>query len=206
MFRKTFLLAVVFISVIFAFNIYAKSKKVNSDGLQRGDKMIDFGMKYLDVKTGQLGEETIWLGNFVGSGSRKYPKKLVLLNFYATWCVPCIKEFSFLQAMYQKYSQKGLMVLSVNFRTGGEAFEDALKISAGLIKKNKMTYPVLFDRFTNRNQTYYMGDKAILPCLLLIDEDGYIIEKFTGEGSKDLKYIESVIKKGLGIKRKSLSI
>lgn len=206
MVKKFFLLVIVFISVFCVFHISAQSRKAKSEGLQRGDKMIDFGMKYLDVKTGQLGEETIWLGNFVGSGSRKNPKKLVLLNFYATWCKPCIKEFSFLQAMYQKYSKKGLMVLSVNFRTGGEAFEDALKISAGLVKKYNMTYPVLFDRFTNRNQTYYMGDKAVLPCLLLIDEDGIIIEKFTGEGSADLKYIEAVIKKGLGIKRKSLSI
>jgi len=90
------------------------------------------------------------------------------------------------------------MVLSVNFRTESEKFEGTFDESLKIIKKNNVKYPVLFDRFTNRNQLIYMGSKAVLPCLIIIDSEGKILEKFQGEQSHDLKKIEDVIKNAIG--------
>jgi thiol-disulfide isomerase/thioredoxin len=190
MFRKSFLLLII---VILSAGLFADGKT----GLKTGDKIVDFGMRKANVEKGKL-SGLIWLGDYVGKKDVKDPKKVLVLNFFANWCVPCIKEMPFLQKMYDKYNKKGLMVLSVNFRTESEKFDPTFIKSLEIIKKNEIKYPVLFDRFTNRNQLIYLGDKAVLPCLIVIDSKGVIIEKFQGEGSHDLKKIEGVIKKAIG--------
>jgi len=190
MFRKSFLLLII---VILSVSLFADEKT----GLKPGDKVVDFGMRKANVEKGKL-SGLIWLGDYVGKKDVKEQKKVLVLNFFANWCVPCIKEMPFLQKMYDKYNKKGLMVLSVNFRTESEKFDPTFKKSIEIIKKNKIKYPVLFDRFTNRNQLIYLGDKAVLPCLIVINGKGEIIEKFQGEGSHDLKKIENVIKKAIG--------
>jgi len=190
MFRKSLLLLLM---VLISASLLADGKT----GLKTGDKIVDFGMRKANVEKGKL-SGLIWLGDYVGKKDVKEQKKVLVLNFFANWCVPCIKEMPFLQKMYDKYNKKGLMVLSVNFRTESEKFDPTFKKSIEIIKKNKIKYPVLFDRFTNRNQLIYLGDKAVLPCLIVINGKGEIIEKFQGEGSHDLKKIENVIKKAIG--------
>lgn len=189
-FRKIFLLTVL---IVMSFLLFADGKT----GLKKGDKIVDFGMRKVDVEKGKL-SGLVWLGDYVGTKDVKEQKKVLVLNFFANWCKPCIKEMPVLQDLYSKYEKKGLMVLSVNFRTDKEKFNDTFKKSIELLKKHKIKYPVLFDRFTNRNQLVYMGDKAVLPCLIVIDSKGVIIDKFQGEKSHDLKKIESVIEKAIG--------
>lgn len=173
------------------------SEEPKNEGLQKGDKMVDFGMRKADVEKGKL-SSLLWLGDYVGKKDAKELKKILVLNFFANWCAPCIAEMPVLQGLYEKYSEKGLMVLSVNFRTESEKFEATFEESIKIIKKNGVKYPVLFDRFTNRNQLIYLGSKAVLPCLIIIDKDGVILEKFQGEQSHDLKKIDDVIKKTIG--------
>lgn len=168
-----------------------------SEGLKKGDKIADFGMRAADIEKGKL-SGLVWLADFVGKKDSKDPKKLLVLNFFANWCAPCIAEMPVLQSLYDKYKDKGLMVLSVNFRTEAEKFDSTFAESLKIIKEKGIKYPVLFDRFTNRNQLIYLGSKAVLPCLIIIDKDGVIIEKFQGEQSHDLKKIEEIIKKGIG--------
>lgn len=183
-----------FLIVFTFFNLTGAEPK--SEGLKKGDKMVDFGMRSANIEKEKL-SSLIWLGDYVGK-KPKEKKKVLVLNFFANWCKPCIKEMPVLQKLYEKYSDKGLMVLSVNFRTESEKFDETFKESLKIIKKNGVKYPVLFDRFTNRNQLIYMGSKAVLPCLIIIDSNGTIIEKFQGEQSHDLKKIENVIKTAVG--------
>jgi peroxiredoxin len=63
--------------------------------------------------------------------------KVVLLNFWATWCPPCRKEMPDLEALYLKFKDQGLIVLAVSD-------EDAAKVSPFLAERN-ITYPVLLD-------------------------------------------------------------
>lgn len=185
-----FALSIIFFSILFA-------AEPENEGLKKGAKMVDFGMRKADVEKGKL-SALVWLSDFTGKKDSKEKKKLLVLNFFANWCVPCIKEMPVLQGLYEKYSGRGLMVLSVNFRTESEKFESTFEESLKVIKKNGVKYPVLFDRFTNRNQLIYMGSKAVLPCLIIINSDGKIVEKFQGEQSHDLKKIEDVIKREIG--------
>jgi len=189
MFKKSILLLVAILSL----TLLADEKT----GVKKGDDIVDFGMRKVDVQKGKL-SGLIWLGDYVGTKDVKEQKKVLVLNFFANWCKPCIKELPVLQNLYSKYKDKGLMVLSVNFRRDSEKFTDTFKKSVEILKEKKIKYPVLFDRFTNRNQLAYLGDKAVLPCLIVIDGKGKIIEKFQGEKSHDLKKIENVIKKAIG--------
>ena len=169
------------------------------EGLKKGDKIADFGMRSADIEKGKL-SGLVWIADFVGKKDSKDPKKLLVLNFFANWCAPCIAEMPVLQGLYDKYKDNGLMVLSVNFRTDAEKFDATFTESLKIIKEKGVKYPVLFDRFTNRNQLLYLGSKAVLPCLIIINSDGLIIEKFQGEQSHDLKKIEEVIRKALEVK------
>ncbi len=63
--------------------------------------------------------------------------KVVLVNFWATWCPPCRKEMPDLQALYDKYKDQGFLVLSISD-------EEAAKVSP-FIAERKISYPVLLD-------------------------------------------------------------
>ena len=192
---KPFNLLIILTFFLFSFVLF--SAEPSDEGLKKGDKIADFGMRSADIEKGKL-SGLVWIADYVGKKDSKDPKKLLVLNFFANWCAPCIAEMPVLQGLYNKYKDKGLMVLSVNFRTEAEKFDATFAESLKIIKEKGIKYPVLFDRFTNRNQLLYLGSKAVLPCLIIIDKDGVIIEKFQGEQSHDLKKIEEVIKKGIG--------
>jgi peroxiredoxin len=64
--------------------------------------------------------------------------KLVLLNFWASWCVPCREEMPAIERLYREFQNKGLVVLGVNVR---DKKEDAL----AFLQEHEVTYPVVFD-------------------------------------------------------------
>ena len=66
----------------------------------RSQQAIDFVLKDLEGKTIRLSEV--------------YEDQVVLIDFWATWCIPCIKELRQLQDIYDVYREKGLTVLSIN--------------------------------------------------------------------------------------------
>jgi peroxiredoxin len=63
--------------------------------------------------------------------------KVVLVNFWATWCPPCRKEMPDLQALYDRYKDQGFVVVSISD-------EEAAKVQP-FIAERKITYPVLLD-------------------------------------------------------------
>ena len=64
--------------------------------------------------------------------------KLVFLNFWATWCVPCREEMPAIERLYQEFKDRGLVVLAVNMK-------DIKKDALSFMKELKLTFPVLFD-------------------------------------------------------------
>jgi thiol-disulfide isomerase/thioredoxin len=63
--------------------------------------------------------------------------KVVLVNFWATWCPPCRKEMPDLQALYDKNREQGFIVLSISD-------EEAAKV-APFLAERKISYPVMLD-------------------------------------------------------------
>ncbi len=98
--------------------------------------------------------------------------KVVLLNFWATWCVPCQTEMPAIEALYQRYKDRGLEVVAVNLdrlsTAGVEAFLTEVKVS----------FPVVLDPSWSTAQAYRVVG---LPTSYLIDRSGRVVVREVGE-------------------------
>lgn len=100
----------------------------------------------------------------------QYRGKVVLVNFWATWCKPCTTEMPAMQTTYDKLRDKGFVVLAIN------ELEDDAKVREH-IKQHGHTFPVLMDRDNKvANQFGVFG----LPVSVFIDEKGVVQEYIKG--------------------------
>ncbi|RYG66066.1 TlpA family protein disulfide reductase [bacterium] len=114
-----------------------------------------------------------------------YKGKVVLLDFWATWCVPCIQALPEVKSAYNKYHARGLEVVGISLD------EDESALTA-FLKKQKMSWPQIFDGKgwkTPIAQTY--GVRAI-PFTLLIGRDGKVAAVNPPEGQ-----LEKAVQKAL---------
>ena len=100
----------------------------------------------------------------------QYRGKVVLLNFWATWCKPCTTEMPAMQTSYDRLRDKGLVVLAIN------ELEDTPKVVEH-IRAYGHTFPVLMDA-DNRVANLY--GVVGLPVSVFIDETGTIQEYIKG--------------------------
>jgi thiol-disulfide isomerase/thioredoxin len=107
--------------------------------------------------------------------------KVVLLDFWATWCTPCRSEIPRFIEWQQKYRDKGLVVLGVSM-------DDSTKDAANYAREMKMTYPVVM---ATSDVADSYGGVLGLPVNLLISRDGRIISKDVG--ATDLNALEKQI-------------
>jgi YD repeat-containing protein len=90
--------------------------------------------------------------------------KVVLLNFWATWCPPCRKEMPDLEALYERYNSKGLVVLGISD-------EEAAKIGP-FIRDRKISFPILLDPGRK------VSDKLVadgIPMSYVYDREGNLV-------------------------------
>ncbi len=90
--------------------------------------------------------------------------KVVLLNFWATWCPPCRKEMPDLQALYDKYKGQGFIVLSISD-------EEAAKVTP-FIQQHNITYPVILDPSRKVNDLFQVDG---IPKSFVYDRDGTLV-------------------------------
>lgn len=113
--------------------------------------------------------------------------KIVIVDFWATWCAPCKASFPTLQKIYQKYSSnKNVLILAVNTWekiTGEEKEKNVYKF----IKENNYSFTVLFDlEERNKSIAAQFGVEGI-PTKFIIDKEGNIQFKEVGfNGEKEM--------------------
>jgi len=90
--------------------------------------------------------------------------KVVLVNFWATWCPPCRKEMPDLQALYNKYKGDGLVVLSISD-------EETAKVTP-FIAERKITYPVLLDPGRKVNEAFVVEG---IPKSFVYNREGKLV-------------------------------
>ena len=90
--------------------------------------------------------------------------RVVMINFWATWCGPCRQEMPHLNSLYQKYKASGFVLLGVNV-------DDDTRNAAVVAAKLGVTFPVLLDTDKQVSRRY---DLATMPSTVLIDRDGKV--------------------------------
>jgi peroxiredoxin len=108
---------------------------------------------------------------------------VVMLNFWASWCGPCRQEMPLLDAMSQRYSAAGFVLLGVDVE---EDNTDAKKI----VKDLKITYPILFD---TENKVSKLYSVETMPTTVMIDKKGKI--RYINHGYKqgdETKYRDQI--------------
>jgi thiol-disulfide isomerase/thioredoxin len=107
-----------------------------------------------DIALGTLDGKKISLKDFRG--------KVVLLNFWASWCAPCREEMPAMEKLYQEYRNKNFAILAV-------AVKDSRQDTLNFVKELKLTYPVALDPDAKVGQEYGAWG---LPVTYLIGPNG----------------------------------
>jgi thiol-disulfide isomerase/thioredoxin len=106
--------------------------------------------------------------------------KVVLVDFWATWCAPCQKSMPELQSLHEKYSDRGFSVVGVSVdERAATSSDDGLdaKIKKFVTKK-KITYPIAID--SKRSPLWEQYRVKAVPAAFLIDRKGRIVAQWTG--------------------------
>ena len=102
---------------------------------------------------------------------RDFKGKVVLLNFWATWCMPCRKEMPSMEALRQKYSQQDLLVVAISIDEGAKSRV------ASYVKSLQLGFPILLDPEGEVSDLYKVSG---LPASYLIDRNGKLISRIVG--------------------------
>ena len=113
--------------------------------------------------------------------------KPVLVDFWATWCAPCVSAMPELQRLHQKHAAKGFSVVGISI---DEEHDKAKKFAA----KKKLSYPVFLDATeTPAWSTFHVRS---IPAVFLIDAQGRIVQQWLGK--VNMKEVEQAVAKLVG--------
>lgn len=123
-----------------------------------------------DFTLGGIGGEWVSAADFDG--------QILLVNFWATWCVPCRAEMPMLDQLHRQFSGLGLTVLGIAMDDVQQARDFALELG--------ISYPVLVGMADVMATGRVYGNRAgLLPYSVLIDRDGIVRWSHLGELSRD---------------------
>ena len=156
---------VLIILLVFSLVLFSKGNK----------KVADFKLK--DTKG-----KTVKLKDVLEKGP-------VLIDFWASWCVPCKEEMPVFNELYNKYKEKGLSVFLITIDKGS-----AIQKAKSFVKSKGFDFTVLFDK--GKKVFKKFGCKSKVPVTFIVDKNGEIIFKHEGQGTK--KMFENAIIKAFG--------
>jgi len=102
--------------------------------------------------------------------------KVVLVNFWATWCPPCRKEIPSLLKLQEKYGVQGFAVVGVSMDEGGA------KLVAKFLDKQKVNYPVIIG---DADLARGFGGVIGVPATFLVDRKGELVRRYDGYATEN---------------------
>jgi peroxiredoxin len=111
--------------------------------------------------------------------------KVVLVNFWATWCSPCRKEMPDLETLYQRFQAQGLVILAISN-------EDSAKVEP-FIRERKITFPVLLDPYGKVNDLLIVSG---IPKSFVYDREGRLVAQSIDMRTQK-QFLEMLAKAGM---------
>lgn len=151
-----------------------------------GDKAFDFNRCGVDSKS-------VRMADVLAGG------EYLLLDFWASWCQPCLQQIPNVRRAYEKYHPKGLNIIGVSSDEDEQAWRAAIE------KYNLSSYPqvlslsptagddrLLFEEFENIADRYEVD---AIPCFILIDSTGEIVARWQHFSEEIFSYLDTLFAK-----------
>jgi thiol-disulfide isomerase/thioredoxin len=146
-----------------------------------GKQLVNFALRDLDNRPWEF---------------RHRRGRLMLLDFWGTWCVPCLRTVPHLSILQDRYRQSGLEVIGIAYQRTGTPQQQREQVDAAC-QRLRINYKVLMGSSDCPLKTQF--GIQVLPTLVLLDKNGWIVWKHEGElETEDLKDLEIQIQKWLG--------
>jgi thiol-disulfide isomerase/thioredoxin len=180
--KKTLLVVATVVALVIGTYFADKATRVKAKTTEPGNVVLKS-----DSPKGDLPEPELTLKDLDGKdvSLAEYKGKVVLVNFWATWCEPCRVEIPWLIEMQKKYGDKGFVILGIALDEEGKS------VVAPFVAKERfdvngqklaMSYPILIG---NDDAADKFGGLFGYPTSILISRDGKQIKRVTGMISED---------------------
>ncbi len=117
--------------------------------------------------------------NGVSQQLSQYKGKVIVLNFWATWCPPCREEMPELSALHKEYQAKNVVVLGI-------AIDELTQVKI-FTKETPVSYPLFAAEEDGMSLGNSLGnDKGVLPYTVIINSDGKVVKTYFGRITKSL--------------------
>ena len=143
-------------------------------------KKVSIGQTFINFAMPNPDGKIVSLSDYAGRG------KYVLIDFWASWCGPCMKEMPTLINVYNLYKNKNFEIVGVSLDANADAWKTA-------IKKNSMIWPQMSDLSQWKSQARELYNFNSIPHTILLDPDGIIIAKDL-RGKQLLEKLQELIK------------
>lgn len=147
-----------------------KQKQVNNDLSHSINQYIDgvkktkIGSQYSDLKFPNEQDQIVNLSDYI------HKNKVTMIDFWASWCAPCLAEIPHLVTVYDKYKPQGFEIVGISLDKNKESWKNAIT-SFG------MTWPQMSDLKGWKSAASNQYGVTAIPFTLLVDQDGKIIGK-----------------------------
>lgn len=135
--------------------------------------------RFLDITGNTPAGKAIKLSDYAGKG------KVVLVDFWASWCPPCRKDMPFIVSLYEKYKGQGLEIVGVSLDDKKEAW-------TGFIKKANMTWIQMSDLQGWDSPAAATYKVESIPYTILIGKDGNVIAEYLSGQELENRIIEAL--------------
>jgi cytochrome c biogenesis protein CcmG/thiol:disulfide interchange protein DsbE len=103
-----------------------------------------------------------------------YRGKVVMINFWATWCIPCRAEMPDIEHEYRAHRDQGLVVLGIDPKEGQD-------VVSRFVQDIGVSYTILLDP---KGEVYDRYGVSALPQTLIVDRGGAVVKERTGQASR----------------------
>lgn len=108
---------------------------------------------------------------------KEWQGKVLVINFWATWCPPCLKEMPEFEALHTEYEKKGLQFIGI-------ALDDAEPVKEFIASK-KITYPILLGEDQGTKLAHDLGNIVnTVPFTVIVNKQGLVVKSQMGELSR----------------------